>query len=183
MGSPRVAGSTSRSSSGARPGSTSAAARRPSPARRTLSLASGSASGSSSPRLTVERVGPRAEIRNSGKRRLPELAWKSGVSRARQVAGEGIAGIASPVDFPARKRGKHGAALAVARRRAGRKSNATKKDNSAAVLLRSRHGPATIRTGEECDEMATPLLHVNGFLLSLTITKPPPDKESGNEGF
>jgi len=58
MGSPRAAGSTSRSSSGMRPGSTSATARRPPPARRTLSFAGGSASRSSSPRLIVERARP-----------------------------------------------------------------------------------------------------------------------------
>ena len=57
-GSPRVAGSTSRSSSGMRPGSTSATARRPPPARRTLSSAGGFASRSSSLRLIVERARP-----------------------------------------------------------------------------------------------------------------------------
>ena len=65
MGWPRVAGSTSRASSGMRPGSTSATARRPPPARRPLPSASGSASRSSSPQLIVERQDPLTATRRS----------------------------------------------------------------------------------------------------------------------
>jgi hypothetical protein len=57
MGSPNVAGSTSRLSAGTSPGSASDT-RRPPPARRTRPFASGSPSRSSSPRLIVERASP-----------------------------------------------------------------------------------------------------------------------------
>src|SRR2546423_1896822 len=58
MGSPSVAGSTRRLSSGTSSGSFSATALRPPPARRTCPLGSGAASRSSSPRLIVERASP-----------------------------------------------------------------------------------------------------------------------------
>src|SRR5271166_2108234 len=76
MGSPRVAGSTSRSSSGRRPGSTSATARRPPPARRTLSFVSGSASRSSSPRLIV-RAGKTCNPRHDGQTSPPSSSHLS----------------------------------------------------------------------------------------------------------
>ena len=58
MGSPRMAGSTRRLSSGHKPRIVSATARRPPPERRTWPFGSGSASRSSSPRLIVERASP-----------------------------------------------------------------------------------------------------------------------------
>jgi hypothetical protein len=58
MGSPNVAGSTSRLSAGTSPGSAPDTDRRPPPARRTCPFASGSPSRSSSPRLIVERASP-----------------------------------------------------------------------------------------------------------------------------
>src|SRR5215510_1913975 len=58
IGSPRVAGSTRRFSAGTSPGSVVLTALRPAPERRTLPLANGAASRSSSPRLMVERARP-----------------------------------------------------------------------------------------------------------------------------
>src|ERR1700732_2337801 len=58
MGSPSVAGSTSRWSAGSSPGSFSETARRPPPARRTCPFGNGSAPRSALPRLSVERVSP-----------------------------------------------------------------------------------------------------------------------------
>src|SRR5271166_5624671 len=58
IGSPNVAGSTSRSSARTSPGSSSERARRPPPARRTRPLGSPAASRSSFPRLIVERASP-----------------------------------------------------------------------------------------------------------------------------
>src|ERR1700738_3566195 len=58
MGSPSVAGSTSRWSAGSSPGSFSQTARRPPPARRTCPLGNGSAPRSALPRLIVERASP-----------------------------------------------------------------------------------------------------------------------------
>src|SRR5262245_19811616 len=58
MGSPRVTGSTKFLRAGTNPGSFSATALRPPPARRTRPFASGAASRSSSPRLIVERASP-----------------------------------------------------------------------------------------------------------------------------
>ncbi len=58
VGSPNVAGSTSRLSAGTSRGSASDTDRRPPPARRTRRFASGSPSRSSSPRLIVERASP-----------------------------------------------------------------------------------------------------------------------------
>jgi len=58
MGSPQVAGSTSRLSAATSSGSASDTDRRPPPARRTRPFASGSPSRSSSPRLIVERARP-----------------------------------------------------------------------------------------------------------------------------
>src|SRR5262249_27660067 len=58
MGSPSVAGSTRRFSAGASPGSVALTALQPAPDRRTLPLANGAASRSSSPRLMVERARP-----------------------------------------------------------------------------------------------------------------------------
>src|ERR1700730_8247160 len=58
MGSPSVAGSTSRWSAGSSPGSFSQTARRPPPARRTCPFGNGSAPRSALPRLIVERASP-----------------------------------------------------------------------------------------------------------------------------
>ena len=96
IGSPRVAGSTRRLSSGTSSRLISLTALRPPPARRTCPFASGSAPRSSSPRLIVERASP---VISATIARPPQPAVRTSAAANRRRPVRRACGRLSPSDI------------------------------------------------------------------------------------